>query len=48
MQEKLKHIKSKSPKVLTEKYLAVFDELVAEEKDPLLLQQGVEIFLTAG
>ena len=48
VQEKLKHIKSKSPKVLTEKYQEVFDQLVATETDPQQLQSGVEAFLTAG
>lgn len=48
VQEKLKQIRSKSPKVLTEKYQEVFDRLVAEEKDPNRLQQEVEIYLTAG
>ena len=48
VQEKLKQIKSKSPKVLTEKYQQVFDQLVSEEKDPQCLQEGVEAFLTAG
>lgn len=48
VQEKLKSIKSKSPKVLTDKYQEVFDQLVAEQKDPQQLQEGVEAFLTAG
>lgn len=48
VQEKLKSIKSKSPKVLTDKYQEVFDKLVAEQKDPQQLQEGVEAFLTAG
>ncbi len=48
VQTKLKAIKSKSPKVVTEKYQEVFDQLVAEQKDPQQLQEGVEAFLTAG
>ena len=48
VQEKLKAIKSKSPKVLTEKYQGVFDQLVAEETDPQRLQQELEVYLTAG
>ena len=48
VQEKLKLIKSKSPKVLAEKYQEVFDQLVAEEKDPQRLQHEVETYLIAG
>ena len=48
VQDKLKKIKSKSPKVLTEKYQDVFDQLVEKEKDPQQLQEGVEAFLSAG
>ena len=48
VQAKLKAIKSKSPKVLTEKYQEVFDQLLTEQKDPQKLQEGVEAFLVAG
>lgn len=48
VQEKLKSIRSKSPKVLTEKYQEVFDQLVAEETDLQRLQQELEVYLTAG
>ena len=48
VQQKLKQIKSKSPRVLTEKYQQVFDQLVAETSDPQHLQEGMEAFLMAG
>ena len=46
--EKLKKLKSKSPKILIEKYQEAFDQLVAENKDPELLQEGLEAYLSAG
>ena len=45
---RLKDIKSKSPKVLIEKYQEVFDKLVRELNDSQELQEGVEAFLSAG
>lgn len=48
VQDKLKKIKSKSPKLLTEKYREVFDRLVEGERNPQRLQEGVEAFLSAG
>lgn len=46
--DKLRKIKSKSPKVVTEKYQEIFDKLVEDEKNPQQLQEGVETYLTAG
>lgn len=48
VQGRLKSIKSKSPKVVVEKYQDVFDTLVAEVKDPGQLQLEVEAYLTTG
>jgi len=48
MQTKLKSIKSKSPKVVVEKYQDAFDSVVAETKDVQQLRLEVESYLTAG
>ena len=48
MQSRLKSIKSKSPKVIVEKYQDAFDTLVAEITDPKQLQLEGEAYLTAG
>ena len=48
MQTKLKSIKSKSPKVIVEKYQDAFNSVVAETKDAQQLRLEVESYLTAG
>lgn len=48
MQSRLKSIKSKSAKVVVEKYQDAFDSVVAEISDPQQLQVEVETYLTAG
>ncbi len=48
MQSRLKLIKSKSAKVVVEKYQDAFDSVVVEISDPRQLQVEVEAYLTAG